>query len=98
MTSVIGSGSTEHCELCKEIVKYEKYTRTKLAIETASEEVQMVDLAEKNTSEKLLQTCSKNMKKMWLNEDMVMMPHQRKNVSKGHYQKRSNGHISQEVQ
>lgn len=47
MTSVIGSGSTEHCELCKEIVKYEKYTRTKLAIETASEEVQMVDLAEK---------------------------------------------------
>ena len=54
MTSVIGSGSTEHCELCKEIVKYEKYTRTKLAIETASEEVQMVDLAEKNTSEKLL--------------------------------------------
>lgn len=47
MTSVIGSGSTEHCELCKEIIKYEKYTRTKLAIETASEEVQMVDLAEK---------------------------------------------------
>lgn len=47
MTSVIGSGSTEHCELCKEIVKCGKYTRTMLAIETASEEVQMVSLAEK---------------------------------------------------
>lgn len=43
--------STEHCELCKEIVKYGKYTRTKLAIETASGEVQMVDLAGKSTSE-----------------------------------------------
>lgn len=51
MTSVLGSGSTEHCELCKEIVKHGKYTRTMLAIETASEEVQMVALAEKNTSE-----------------------------------------------
>lgn len=51
MTSVLGSGSTEHCELWKEIVKHGKYTRTMLAIETASEEVQMVALAEKNSSE-----------------------------------------------
>ena len=47
MASVAGNGSAEHCEPCKERIKYGKYVRTKLAIETASEEIQMVDLKQK---------------------------------------------------